>query len=164
MKIRLPPIAIVALLALCIVNAALLNLILDELNPAVDVASPLLPHDANRTAPPAPIGPKPIAAFTRILERPAFFKSRSPWVGPPPAVAKPVPQLPQTPDLKLVVTGIIIKDNLKKAFVVKPNEQQGAWITEGEIVGGWTIKLIEPGGIAIQQNGRTLDFALYPAK
>jgi len=63
-----------------------------------------------------------------------------------------------------MVAGIMIDDRLKKAYVVKPNEPQGTWVNEGDVVQGWTVQAIHPNGVALKQNQRMIEFALYPTK
>jgi hypothetical protein len=166
MKLGMPPLALMCLLALGSANAWLLNVILSELEP---IAQPVLASGERTGAIGVPITvslrQSPLSAYGQALAHPLFFKTRSPYVPPPTALSKPnPPPAVAVPDPILSVAGIIIDDKLKKAYLIKQNEPQGAWVTEGEVVQGWTVQTITPSGIAVKQNQRTIEFALYPPR
>lgn len=164
MKLRIPIGVAAVFVALCALNAVLLNVALNKLKPIVADADMLPATTSTVLTTLVPSESKPLSAYAKILEHPAFFRSRAPFVPtPPPVIAAPSPPPVVLVTPTITVTGIFIKDQLKKAFVVQPNEQQGTWVSEGENLVGWTVHSVKPSGISLNKNGRTLEFHLYPA-
>ena len=163
MKLKITPLALIGLVALGSLNAWLLTVVIGEFAPA----NPVSPPAANQTgkpaaAMPAPITQKPIGSYGKTLAQPVFFRTRSPYVPPPPApVAQTIPAPAPIVNPGLSVAGVIINDKLRKAYVLKPSEAQGTWVAEGENIQGWTLQSVKPTGITLAQNNRTLDLELY---
>jgi len=108
---------------------------------------------------------KPIEAYREILARPIFFKSRAPFVpappAPPPVVAAMPP--PVVVDPGLVVGGVLIKNDIRKAYMLsRANAGGGAWINEGQEFMGWSIRSVNATGAKLEQQGRSIDLLLYP--
>jgi hypothetical protein len=107
---------------------------------------------------------KPIQAYRQILERPIFFKSRAPFVPappPPPPVQVSAPA-PMITDPGLALGGVMIKSNVRKAYVFSRAGANGAWSSEGDEFMGWQIKSINGAGAKLEQRGRSIDLRLYP--
>jgi len=78
-------------------------------------------------------------SYGEILAHPIFFKPRAPFAppSPPPAAPPPAPPPPVAIDPGLVVGGVVIKDNLAKAFLFsKSGSIASAWVSQGEMVQG----------------------------
>jgi hypothetical protein len=166
-RLGIPPLAAFLLLALAGMNGWLIKLALGEMQPIVP-APPAARYSSGTLSTPSvtQLEQKPLAALSQILAHPVFFKTRTPYVPAPPPLSANARANPavMTPDPLLMVTGIVIKDRLKKAYVLNQNEAQGTWVTEGETVLGWTVETIYPKGIALKQSNRTIEFSLYPSK
>lgn len=108
--------------------------------------------------------PKPIDSYREIVAHPVFFKSRAPHVAPPPpppvVAAPPPPPVPVDPGL--VLGGVMIKPDFRKAYVFSRAGTNGAWIKEGEDFMGWKAVSIGKGGAKLQQAGRSMELLLYP--
>jgi hypothetical protein len=106
---------------------------------------------------------KPIDAYSEVLVRPVFFRSRGPFVPAPPhsstvAVAAPSPP----PDPSFVLGGVMMNDSVRKAYVFSRNGVGGEWIAEGEDFMGWRVGSIGQGSAKLEQAGRRIDLQLYP--
>jgi hypothetical protein len=108
---------------------------------------------------------KPIETYPQILARPVFFKSREPFV-PAPTPPPPAPLTATPPtivvDPGLVLGGVMIKNNVRKAYVFSKAGASGAWTSEGEEFMGWQIRSIDRTGAKLEQKGRSLNLLLYP--
>jgi hypothetical protein len=170
MRIRIAPLAAIALAALAGVNLWLLTIILagatgDDTAP---VAAPAWDAEISRSGP-NDAAAKPISAYRQTLAQPVFFKTREPYVAPPPRpVAPATPAVVQKPppppivDPGFIVAGIIIGQSLRKAYIHARNDQQGNWVSEGESLTGWKVQAIDSTGVKLQQQDRTIDLQLYP--
>ena len=108
---------------------------------------------------------KPFEAYNVILAHPVFFKSRAPFVAPPPAPSPPppAPPPPVATDPGLFVGGVMLKDGLSKAFLFrKAGSVAGTWASEGEEFQGWRVRSIDNSGVKLEQGGRTIRLSLYP--
>jgi hypothetical protein len=164
MKLKITPLALILLATLCGLNAWLLAQVFAEFAPVIATA-PQTRNEAAKypTANPAPVVQKPISAYSRILAQPVFFRTRAPYLPPPPPA--PVTQNIQAPapvvNPGLSVAGVIINEKLRKAYLLKQNEPAGTWVAEGENVLGWTLQSVKPTGITLTQSNRTIDLELY---
>jgi hypothetical protein len=107
---------------------------------------------------------KPIDAYREILARPIFFRSREPFVPapPPPPPAVVVPPPPIAVDPGLVLGGVMIKKDMKKAYVFSRANTSGTWASEGDEFSGWQIRSINGAGAKLEQSGRSIELKLYP--
>ncbi|HEV2956478.1 MAG TPA: hypothetical protein VGX95_10190 [Xanthobacteraceae bacterium] len=175
MSPRMVPLATAGLAALAGVNLWLLSIILGDiiLGDATGEEAPAFAApawDAKLSGPGRDgAAPKPISAYRQMLAQPVFFKTREPYVAPPPrpvapstpaAVAKPPP--PAMVDPGLTVAGIIIGVGVRKAYIHGKSDPHGSWVSEGEAVTGWKVQAINPDGVKLQQQDRTIELQLYP--
>jgi len=112
---------------------------------------------------------KPIGAYREMLAQPVFFKSREPYVPPRPTPPSPVPAVvakppPPVVDPGLAVSGVIIAEGVRKAYVHGKSDPHGNWVSEGESLTGWKVQAIDAGGVKLQQQDHTIELQLYPAK
>lgn len=165
MKSRIAPLGLVGLLIASGVNVGLLTIVVIEVVSdnlvAVDKVewSPNLSESIGNVA-----NRSPIDAYRQILTHPVFFKSREPYVPPPPA---PPPALIAAPrpvviDPGLVLGGIMIKNNVRKAYVFTRAGTGGTWTAEGEEFMGWKVRSINGTGAKLEQQGRSIELQLYP--
>ncbi len=166
----IPPLTAAGLLALTAVNAWLLTVLLqDHVSQAqAPVAkSEWRPKGSGSTL--GMPGPKPLTVYGSILAQPIFFKSRQPFVPPPP----PSPLTPMAPapapapvavDPGLVLGGVIIAPDVKKAYLFSKADSRGTWVSEGESFMGWTVQSIDAASAQLLQASRTLDLQLYPPR
>ena len=168
MNMRIAPLAAAGLAALVGVNLWLLSIILGEATgeEALPIAAPWdakLPGPGRDDA-----AAKPITAYRQTLAQPVFFKTREPYVAPPPRpAAPPTPAaIPKPPpvvvDPGLTVAGIIIGEGVRKAYIHGKSDPRGTWLSEGEALTGWKVQAIDPGGVKLQQQDRTIELHLYP--
>jgi hypothetical protein len=112
-------------------------------------------------------GPKPLTVYGSILAQPIFFKSRQPFV-PPPPVPPPVPKAPAPApvfiDPGLVLGGVIITPDVKKAYLFNKTDSRGTWASEGDSFMGWTVQSIDAESAKLLQASRTLHLQLYPPR
>lgn len=152
----------IGLLILFGLNASLLANMVSQVRssdmPAVDEVdwSANLPslktNTANRT---------PIEGYSQILTRPVFFRSREPFV-PAPRPAQTPLVAPTVINPGLTVGGIMIKNDLSKAYLLGSAGSGGAWTAEGETFQGWKVRSIDKTGVKLEQAGRSIDLQLYP--
>jgi hypothetical protein len=108
------------------------------------------------------INRKPVDAYTQILTKPVFFKSREPFVAaPPPPLSKVVPA-PSLVDLNLILGGVMIEKETRKAYLFSRANSGGAWINEGDEFLGWQVRSIDGTSAKLEQKGRYIDLQLYP--
>lgn len=170
MTARIAPLALAGLVALGGLNAWLLTVVTAEhaaeqetAAPATTEWSPRLPSSELQ-----PHGPKTIGSYNQTLATPVFFKSRRPYVPPPPApkpLPKPVAAPPPAPvDPGLVLGGIMITDGMKKAYLFSKADPRGIWLSEGEAIAGWKLEAIDTMSARLQQAGRSIELQLYPER
>jgi hypothetical protein len=170
MNARIAPLAAAGLASLAGVNLWLLSIILGGTTgeEAQRVAAPAWEaklSGAGRDG----AAPKPISAYGQTLAQPVFFKSREPFVAPPPRpVAPPTPAgipkptAPVVVDPGLTVAGIIIGAGVRKAYIHGKSDPHGSWVSEGESLTGWKVQAIDAGGIKLQQHDHMIELQLYP--
>jgi len=169
MRLRIAPLTAASLLLLACLNTWLLAALLADhaLEEQMPLAKPeWVPNlPASEANPPKP---SPIGAYSQTLARPVFFKSRAPYVPPPPAppaVPKPVAVPPPAPvDPGLVLGGVIITDRARKAYLFSKAEQRGNWLSEGDTIMGWKLEAIDAMSARLRQAGRTIELQLYPKR
>ncbi len=108
---------------------------------------------------------KPLESYAQILARPVFFKSREPFVAPPPTPPQPPAQVQSSVaagDPGLIVEGVMIKAGLSRVFLLSRGGANGTWVSEGEAFQGWQVKSIDRTGVKLEQSGRPLELQLYP--
>jgi hypothetical protein len=169
MNLRIAPLAAVGLAALAGINLWLLTNILAGAagEEPGSVAAPT--WDGKWSGPgKADVVAKPISAYGQILAQPIFFKTREPYVAPPPrpaqppapVVAKPPP--PPIVDPGFSVAGIIISQGVRKAYIHTKKDQEGSWVSEGGNLTGWRVQAIGPESVKLEQQDRTIELQLYP--
>jgi hypothetical protein len=164
MRLRVAPLPAVALVGLGALNGWLIMIVLgaEEVivhEPPASVApSPELSESASELS-----TVKPAHAYVETLAHPVFYKTRAPYVPPPPpspAAPKTIePPLPVDPGI--AVGGVVLDGVLKKAYLFSKGGATGSWVSEGETFMGWKVESIEPGSAKLQQVGRTLVLHLY---
>jgi hypothetical protein len=116
------------------------------------------------TAADAPPTLKPSTSYVATLSRPAFFKSRQPYIPPPapppPTITGALPPPPTDPGFTL--GGVILSATVKKAYVLKKNTNRGEWLIEGGTADGWEVEQIADGRAVLRKDGRILELLLYP--
>jgi hypothetical protein len=171
MSPRMAPLAAAGLAALAGVNLWLLSIIVGDATgeAAPPVAAPA--WDAKLSGPGRDgAAAKPITAYRQTLAQPVFFKTREPYVAPPRPAAPPVPAAVAKPpppvvvDPGLTVAGVIIGAGVRKAYIHGKSDPHGSWVSEGESLTGWKVQTIDADGVKLQQQDRTIDLQLYPAK
>jgi hypothetical protein len=169
MNMRMAPLAAAGLAALAGVNFWLLSIIVsgatgEEAVPTAVPAWDVKLSDRGRDDAAA----KPISAYRQTLAQPVFFKTREPYVAPPPRpAAPPIPAATPKPppvvvDPGLAVAGIIIGGGVRKAYVHGKSDPHGSWVSEGEALTGWKVQTIGPDSVKLQQQDRTIELQLYP--
>ncbi len=169
MRPRIAPLAAAALLGLGGIDAVLLGVIVegfirDDRAPSAKVEWRPRLSGAGDGAPDI----KPINAYQQTIARPIFFKTREPFVPPPPVPAPPPPAPPKVVvapplvvDPGFVLGGVIIAREVRKAYLLTRTDPRGAWVTEGDDIGGWKVESIDGGGAKLQKDNRTIEVLLY---
>jgi hypothetical protein len=165
MRLRVAPLAIASLVALCCVDAWFAKMIFDET--ASPDTLPEAKYQSHPNLPPTPAPPKPrtIDSHTQVLLHPLFLKAREPFVPPPPPPPPQVPQVvmpaPPPADPGLVLGGITISGDLRKVYLISKANANSAWVSEGESYMGWKVQSVSSSGTTLQQSNRTLQLELY---
>lgn len=171
MRLRVAPLALAGLLGLGGLNVWLLATGFQASAPEPGVETVVAdPKPAATSAasqgglPPS----RPIATYNQTLAKSVFFKSRAPYVAPPPAPppsVKPVATPPPAPvDPGLVLGGVVVVEKAKKAYIFNKADQRGGWFSEGETMLGWKIELIDAAAVRLRQGDRSIELQLYPKR
>jgi hypothetical protein len=165
MKWRVTPLGVIGLFIVVAINAWLLTAIAIEIVSDSSGATDKVDWNLSLSASIGNVANrKPIETYRQILARPVFFKSREPFVlapTPPPPVLIATPP-PMVVDPGLVLGGVMIKNDVRKAYVFSRAGASGAWTSEGDEFQGWQIRSISRTGAKLEQKGRSIDLQLYP--
>jgi hypothetical protein len=163
MSIRIPPLLVAGLMALGAADVWLVTVALDDTAPSGRVATapvewtPKLSTSGDGTLMTAPVD-----RYTQTLAHPVFFKTREPFVPPPPVVPKAVVIPPPVfVDPGLVLGGVIILPTVRKAYLVSKADQRGTWVSPGEAITGWKVQSVDRTSIKLQQQDRIIELQLY---
>lgn len=165
MKWGISPLGAAGLLIPLGVNVWLLAAIAAEVMSDGSTANDKVDWNLTLSAPAANVADrKPIEAYRQILARPVFFKSREPFVPAPAPSPQALPAAPPTKvvDPGLVLGGVMIENEVRKAYVFSRAGVSGAWTSEGDEFMGWKIRSINGAGAQLEQQGRSIDLQLYP--
>jgi hypothetical protein len=164
MRRRIAPVRAAGLLIVLCVNAGLLANVAMQLASDGSAVTDKIDWNVNLTGSVAnATNRRPVESYGKILARPVLFKSREPFVPPPPAPpAVTVAPSPVVVDPGLVVGGVMIKSGLSKAYLFSKAGSGGAWAGEGETFQGWKVKSVSRTGVKLEQTGRWIDLSLYP--
>jgi len=158
-----PPLAVICLLGFGMLDVYLLGTITQSsLQPIEAPEAPTGALDGGEKKLPE-VHSKQIAALGRTLAAPVFFKSRSPYIPPPPATVAPAVMVAAAPPPTVTVSGIVIDQHVKKALLITPVDNNGAWLCEGDQVMGWKVETITSAGVSLRQNSSKIDVRMYPA-
>jgi hypothetical protein len=168
MRRRIAPLAAIGLLMLASLDGWLSLLVLGGMlyDAAPDVPKgewhPQLPTSGDDDA-----APKPLEGYPLTVAQPVFFKTRAPFVTPPPAPPPPPPKVaqpapPAPADAGLVLGGVMTNGDLRKAYLLTKTNPAGSWVAEGENFMGWTLNSIGSSSAKVQQQDRTIELQLYP--
>jgi hypothetical protein len=166
MKWRIAPLAAAGLLMVLGINAWLLTAIATDIVSDDPSVTDKVEWKLNLSASDGDVAArKPIEAYKQILAHPVFFKSREPYVlapPPPPPAMVIATSAPMVVDPGLILGGVMIKKDVRKAYLFVRTGPSGAWTSEGDEFQGWQVKSITRTGVKLEQNGRSMDLQLYP--
>jgi len=165
MKRHITPLGATGLAAVLAVNAWLVSVIVTELGSDVQAIPEKVDWNVSLAGADSTIANrKPIDTYPQILEHPVFFKSRSPFVPPPPPPPRPpaVAPPPAAIDPGLALGGVVMNQDVRKAYVFSKAGATGAWTSEGDEFMGWRVRSINGSGAKLEQSGRSIDLLLYP--
>ncbi|HEY7300025.1 MAG TPA: hypothetical protein VH684_19130 [Xanthobacteraceae bacterium] len=164
MRSRITPLAAASLLALVGIDAWLLATIIDDAFLSEDPSPVRAPDWSPKVSGSTELVlAKPIVSYDQTLRRPLFFKKREPFVPRPPAAPpKPAPPPVVQKDPGLVLGGVVIDHNIKKAYLFTRADPHGAWVSEGENFMGWKVQSVDSNSTTLQQNSRFVELHLYP--
>jgi len=163
MRWRIRPLMVGAAIALG-VNLAFLALIFANLRSGGSTEIGKVDWKSDLSAPvDNAISRQSVEAYRQILARPVFFRSREPFVRaqPPPPATRTVPSN-SVADPNLVLGGVMIEGNVRKAYLFIRNNPSGAWVSEGEEFMGWQLRSIDSASAKLEQKDRRIDLQLYP--
>jgi hypothetical protein len=166
MRWRIAPIRAAGLLMVLAINAGLVASVATQFASDGSTEDSKTDWNVNLTGSVAnPTNRRPVESYGQILARPVLFKSREPFVPPPPAppsvTVTPPPSVAADPGL--AVGGVMIKSGLSKAYLFSKIGPGGAWAGEGETFQGWKIKSVNRTGVKLEQAGHSIDLRLYPS-
>jgi hypothetical protein len=159
---RIAPLQLVGLTFLLSLNAILLTAVVGA---APDAEGTADRHDFAVTLelPTAPaFSPSAISAYDQILAQPVFFKTRQPFVAPPPVAppqSRPAPIVFVDPGF--AVGGIVIKGSARRAYIFRNVDPNGSWVGEGETILGWKVTSIRAGSAELQKDDHMITLRLY---
>jgi hypothetical protein len=167
---RIAPLALAGVVGLACLNAWLLAAALETPAPEPEMKAPVSTTDRAASPSASELDPpktKPLAAYGQTVAKPVFFKSRAPYVPPPPPPPPAPPRpaaVPPPADPGLVLGGVVIIDDARKAYIFNKADSRGAWLGEGETILGWKVEAIDAMTARLQQAGRSVQLELYPRK
>lgn len=159
---RTPPLAAICLLVFGLLDAGLLAAIVrSSLQSAAtsEMTTGAIGGTGEKKVP--EVTGKRIADLGRTLATPAFFKSRAPYVPPAPMIVAAAVVAPAAPPPTVTVAGIVIDKRVRKALLLSPADNNGAWLSEGDQVMGWKVEAITAAGVTLRQNSSKLDIRMY---
>lgn len=165
MTSRISPPTVIGLLLLGGVNVWLLALISREVQLSGSVVSETIEWTPKlRTVDQGDQKKAKVDNYKHVIERPVFFKTREPFVLPPPAPPTVVRVAPAPPiiDPGFVITGIMIVESIKRVYMSSRGNGAGVWASEGDNIGGWKIVSVNRNSAKLEQNGRVLEVSLFP--
>jgi hypothetical protein len=168
MGFRIAPLTAAGLLALGSINAWLLTTVTlggepREQESVTNVASSLNLTEATGGL----IITRAAAAYRETLAHPVFYKTRQPFIPPPPAPPPAAPKpaaLPVPADPGIALGGVAINSDLRKVYLLSKANSLGTWVGEGEAFMGWTVQSVGPEGAKLRQADRELRLELYPSR
>jgi len=60
--------------------------------------------------------------------------------------------------------GVVIIEDVRKAYIFNKADSHGAWLGEGEMIMGWKVESIGAMTARLQQAGRVIELELYPMR
>jgi hypothetical protein len=163
MRPRVSPLGLAGLALLAGINGCLLfaaaNQVMSEDRSAAEKVEwkPRLPDLDTGEAPMTTA-----ALHPQILAHPIFSRSRHPFVPPPAPSAKPAPAPAVVfVDPGFVIGGVMIKGEIKKAYLLRKSDRNGTWVGEGEDFVGWKVQSISTGAATLEKDSRTIEVRLY---
>jgi hypothetical protein len=102
-------------------------------------------------------GLPPQTAYPAIAQHPLFYPSRAPWAPAPepPAVAHVAMPAPTG----YALAGLILSGSTRSAILKTGGGAKTMTISEGDSLGGWTLRRIDAAGLHFELDGRTFDLA-----
>lgn len=71
---------------------------------------------------------------------------------------------PAPMDPGLVLGGVVVVEQARKAYIFNKADQRGGWFSEGETVLGWTVESIDAAAARLRQGDRSIELQLYPKR
>lgn len=165
MSVRIAPLAAAGLLVLGSIDAWLLSVVIEDIAPNDQSSVGRIEWKPKlSTLTEGMPSAKPIDAYRQTLAHPVFFRTREPWVAPPPpppAAPKPIAAPPVVTDPGVALGGVIIDRELRKAYLLNKADRRGTWVQEGESFMGWKLTSVDDAAATLQQQGRTIELELY---
>jgi hypothetical protein len=167
--LRLSPLMTMGLLALLLLNAALMWM--PKKSGALQPPPTVVAGQTWKASTPTGSSVfrlKPIASYSQIASRPIFSKSRRPYVAPVPelapttAVAAPPLKAPEPlPEPKILLSGIATDGKSKRALIATAALPNGDWHVTGDTVEGWVLSEINADSIALTNVGQIYRLAIF---
>lgn len=107
------------------------------------------------------------------LERPIFSNTRRPQeilkLSKRPSRDKIIPgfqrkAIDRANTVLFSLQGVIVNENIRKAFIVGPELGDGKWFKQGEKLKSWTIKYVDYDRIILTVGPKQLELMLFPPK
>ncbi len=120
---------------------------------ATTPATPDPPPLVSPNPQPASFTLPPIETFAGVTERPLFSPTRQ---------APPLQTQEETlgPLTSFVLTGVIISESGRTALIRHGQPPAIARVKEGQVIEGWTVQSVQPGGVTLQHAGAQTDLKL----
>jgi hypothetical protein len=159
------------LLATLVLGAGLLllNEHIERGSPAVgaDADSPAAssanPASTAELAPLEAFDPPPLNQFADFVERPPFLQSRRPPLQAAAVEAvPPEPAAAVAPSFTAKLLGVRIQPQSRAALFYGSAEESARWVTEGEIIDGWTVYGIDESGVYLRYADQPYELRLWP--
>lgn len=100
----------------------------------------------------------PIEHFSETVTRPLFMSTRRPpEPGAPVVVA---PETARTSPLALELSGIVISPRARIALLIRARSREVIRVSEGDLVGDWLVRSIQPDRVILEQNGKRQELKL----
>jgi hypothetical protein len=115
---------------------------------------------------------QPESLYGAVTQRNLLSPDRAEYVPPTPEPEKAPEEIPEAEPEPAVISGrrislrgVVMAGNFKKALIDNPAPKQGdparIWVSEGEALGGVTVRSVEREAVLLDHQGKTYRVSLY---
>ena len=103
----------------------------------------------------------PLETFSETLARPLFMATRRPPEPQPEPVEEEPERAPAKPKpVPVTLSGIVVSPTERQALLGSQRSKELIWVTEGQVIDGWTVRSILPDRVILHRRGVTAELEL----